>query len=214
MFDGGTFFTNHFGVFTSGIRMRKFVVGAGKVAVKMAQPGRNHIGYLEDQNYPKPFNRSLQQKPFQIQNSQVLFRKIIVPAFTTAPRSKSSALHPPKPHTQPQSRLAPPPANLHIKKFPDHQTQTTTTARRPTTNLTANTSSFFSTTATMHLMYTLDAEGTRVYTLKKINGGEVTKSAHPARFSPDDKYSRHRVTLKKRYGLLLTQQKDLKVLGQ
>ncbi|KFX99031.1 hypothetical protein V490_01980 [Pseudogymnoascus sp. VKM F-3557] len=70
------------------------------------------------------------------------------------------------------------------------------------------------TTATMHLMYTLDAEGTRIYTLKKINGGEVTKSAHPARFSPDDKYSRHRVTLKKRYGLLLTQQKDLKVLGQ
>lgn len=85
----------------------------------------------------------------------------------------------------------------------------------------------------MHLMYTLDAEGTRVYTLKKINGGEVTKSAHPARFSPDDKYSRHRVTLKKRYGLLLTQQsefspgfrvqcmdganamaEDLKVLGQ
>ncbi|CAI7627009.1 unnamed protein product [Penicillium glandicola] len=36
--------------------------------------------------------------------------------------------------------------------------------------------------------------------------GEVTKSAHPARFSPDDKYSRHRVTLKKRYNLLLTQQ--------
>lgn len=60
----------------------------------------------------------------------------------------------------------------------------------------------------MHLMYTLDAEGTRVYTLKKINGGEVTKSAHPARFSPDDKYSRHRVTLKKRYGLLLTQQSE------
>ena len=57
-------------------------------------------------------------------------------------------------------------------------------------------------------MYTLDAEGTRVYTLKKINGGEVTKSAHPARFSPDDKYSRHRVTLKKRYGLLLTQQSE------
>lgn len=60
----------------------------------------------------------------------------------------------------------------------------------------------------MHLMYTLDAEGSRVYTLKKINGGEVTKSAHPARFSPDDKYSRHRVTLKKRYGLLLTQQSE------
>ncbi|CAP98687.1 snoRNP complex protein [Penicillium rubens] len=58
----------------------------------------------------------------------------------------------------------------------------------------------------MHLMYTLDNEGKRVYTLKKVLNGEVTKSAHPARFSPDDKYSRHRVTLKKRYGLLLTQQ--------
>jgi len=58
----------------------------------------------------------------------------------------------------------------------------------------------------MHLMYTLDASGKRIYTLKKIANGEVTKSAHPARFSPDDKYSRHRVTLKKRYGLLLTQQ--------
>ncbi|KAB8234662.1 snoRNP complex protein [Aspergillus alliaceus] len=63
----------------------------------------------------------------------------------------------------------------------------------------------------MHLMYTLDSEGKRVYTLKKVTSeGKVTKSAHPARFSPDDKYSRHRVTLKKRYGLLLTQQKDEK----
>jgi H/ACA ribonucleoprotein complex subunit 3 len=60
----------------------------------------------------------------------------------------------------------------------------------------------------MHLMYTLDGEGKRVYTLKKITNGEVTKSAHPARFSPDDKYSRHRVTLKKRYGLLLMQQSE------
>ncbi|KAL4812803.1 H/ACA ribonucleoprotein complex, subunit Nop10 [Aspergillus spinulosporus] len=61
----------------------------------------------------------------------------------------------------------------------------------------------------MHLMYTLDKDGKRVYTLKKVTPtGEVTKSAHPARFSPDDKYSRHRVTLKKRYGLLLTQQAD------
>ncbi|EGD87974.2 H/ACA ribonucleoprotein complex subunit 3 [Trichophyton rubrum D6] len=58
----------------------------------------------------------------------------------------------------------------------------------------------------MHLMYTLDSEGKRVYTLKKVLNGQVTKSAHPARFSPDDKYSRQRVTLKKRYGLLLTQQ--------
>ncbi|KAI9877384.1 MAG: snoRNP complex protein [Pleopsidium flavum] len=66
----------------------------------------------------------------------------------------------------------------------------------------------------MHLMYKLDPSGKRMYTLKKVQNGEVTKSAHPARFSPDDKYSRHRVTLKKRYGLLLTQQKDTKVLGQ
>ncbi|KAH1646897.1 snoRNP complex protein [Aspergillus fumigatus] len=58
----------------------------------------------------------------------------------------------------------------------------------------------------MHLMYVLDKDGKRVYTLKKVLNGEVTKSAHPARFSPDDKYSRHRVTLKRRYGLLLTQQ--------
>ena len=43
----------------------------------------------------------------------------------------------------------------------------------------------------MHLMYTLDESGKRVYTLKKIADGEVTKSAHPARFSPDDKYSRY-----------------------
>ncbi|KAJ5109344.1 H/ACA ribonucleoprotein complex subunit [Penicillium angulare] len=60
----------------------------------------------------------------------------------------------------------------------------------------------------MHLMYTLGADGKRVYTLKKVVDGKVSKSAHPARFSPDDKYSRHRVTLKKRYGLLLTQQTE------
>ncbi|KAL1589698.1 H/ACA ribonucleoprotein complex subunit NOP10 [Cladosporium halotolerans] len=66
----------------------------------------------------------------------------------------------------------------------------------------------------MHLMYTLSPSGERIYTLKKVNHGEVTKSAHPARFSPDDKYSRHRVLLKKRYNLLLTQQKkDGKPLG-
>ncbi|KAK0291302.1 snoRNP complex protein [Friedmanniomyces endolithicus] len=61
----------------------------------------------------------------------------------------------------------------------------------------------------MHLMFTLDAHGKRQYTLKKVTDGEVTKSAHPARFSPDDKYSRHRVTLKKRYGLLITQQSTI-----
>ncbi|KAK1244283.1 hypothetical protein MKX08_002421 [Trichoderma sp. CBMAI-0020] len=58
----------------------------------------------------------------------------------------------------------------------------------------------------MHLMYTLDASGNRLYTLKKVAHGQVTKSAHPARFSPDDKWSRQRVTLKRRFTLLLTQQ--------
>ncbi|KXS13243.1 Nop10p-domain-containing protein [Gonapodya prolifera JEL478] len=58
----------------------------------------------------------------------------------------------------------------------------------------------------MHLMYYTDTNGQRVYTLKKTApDGSPTKSAHPARFSPDDKYSRHRVTLKKRFGVLLTQ---------
>ncbi len=44
----------------------------------------------------------------------------------------------------------------------------------------------------MHLMYTEDpSSGKRIYTLKKVLDGVVTKSAHPARFSPDDKYSRY-----------------------
>ncbi|KAL8965823.1 MAG: hypothetical protein Q9183_003672 [Haloplaca sp. 2 TL-2023] len=64
----------------------------------------------------------------------------------------------------------------------------------------------------MHLMYTLDATGKRLYTLKKVAAGEITKSAHPARFSPDDKYSRHRITIKKRYGLLMTQARGLSLL--
>ena len=43
----------------------------------------------------------------------------------------------------------------------------------------------------MHLMYTLGPDGKRIYTLKKITpSGRRTMSAHPARFSPDDKFSR------------------------
>ncbi|KAI5799203.1 constituent of small nucleolar ribonucleoprotein particles containing H/ACA-type snoRNAs [Peziza echinospora] len=58
----------------------------------------------------------------------------------------------------------------------------------------------------MHLMFTLGPDGRRIYTLKKITGaGQRTMSAHPARFSPDDKFSRQRVTLKKRHNVLLTQ---------
>lgn len=59
----------------------------------------------------------------------------------------------------------------------------------------------------MYLMYYLNEDGDRVYTLKKIDpNGKPTLSAHPARFSPEDKYSRERITLKRRFGLLLTQQ--------
>lgn len=35
--------------------------------------------------------------------------------------------------------------------------------------------------------------------------GTPNKSAHPARFSPDDKFSRERITTKKRFGILPTQ---------
>jgi H/ACA ribonucleoprotein complex subunit 3 len=52
-------------------------------------------------------------------------------------------------------------------------------------------------------MYTVDATGQRVYTLKKIINGAVAKSAHPARFSPDDKYSRYILSegiVKERHG--------------
>lgn len=70
----------------------------------------------------------------------------------------------------------------------------------------------------MHLMY-IPANGAsatagRQYTLKKVLDGQITKSAHPARFSPDDKWSRHRITLRRRFGLLLTEKKGLHVEGQ
>lgn len=59
----------------------------------------------------------------------------------------------------------------------------------------------------MHLMYYLDESGKRVYTLKKVApDGKPTISAHPARFSPDDKFQAQRLTLKKRFGLLPNQQ--------
>ncbi|KAL6762083.1 H/ACA ribonucleoprotein complex, subunit Nop10 [Haematococcus lacustris] len=59
----------------------------------------------------------------------------------------------------------------------------------------------------MYLMYYENANGERVYTMAKVDpDGNPTKSAHPARFSPDDKFSRERITLKKRFNLLPTQQ--------
>lgn len=59
----------------------------------------------------------------------------------------------------------------------------------------------------MHLMFYLDSEGKRIYTLKKeeAESEKPTVSAHPARFSPDDKFSKERIICKKRFGLLPTQ---------
>ncbi len=63
----------------------------------------------------------------------------------------------------------------------------------------------------MYLMYYLDDTGSRVYTLSKTDPkGNPTFSAHPARFSPEDAYSRQRITIKQRFGLLPTQQKPIK----
>lgn len=54
----------------------------------------------------------------------------------------------------------------------------------------------------MHLQVYKE-NGKRVYTLKKIDPeGKPTLSAHPARFSPDDKYSRQRVIIKRRFKAL------------
>jgi len=78
----------------------------------------------------------------------------------------------------------------------------------------------------MCLFATILSVGKLISPKKVTSEGRLTKSAHPgmqalislscsdscsghnssARFSPDDKFSRHRVTIKKRYGVLLTQQ--------
>ncbi|KAG6426947.1 hypothetical protein SASPL_111186 [Salvia splendens] len=79
----------------------------------------------------------------------------------------------------------------------------------------------------MYLQFYINDNGDKVYTTKKESPlGLATESAHPeslggilvswlylsphffvhaARFSPDDKYSRQRILLKKRFGLLPTQ---------
>ena len=55
-------------------------------------------------------------------------------------------------------------------------------------------------------MFYLDDSGKRIFTLKKEDPtGKPTESAHPARFSPDDKFSKHRLICKRRFGLLPTQ---------
>jgi len=61
-------------------------------------------------------------------------------------------------------------------------------------------------------MYYMNEKGERVYTLKKTApDGSPTQSAHPARFSPDDKFSKQRVALKKRFNLLPTQQPEIEL---
>ncbi|XP_060536045.1 H/ACA ribonucleoprotein complex subunit 3 [Cylas formicarius] len=61
----------------------------------------------------------------------------------------------------------------------------------------------------MYLMYYVDDSGSRIYTLKKTDpNGHLTHSAHPARFSPEDKYSKQRIIIKSRYGILKTQTPD------
>lgn len=58
----------------------------------------------------------------------------------------------------------------------------------------------------MYLRYYLDEKGNRIYTLKVVlDDGSYTLNAHPARFSPDDKFSKERIECKSRFGLLLTQ---------
>lgn len=56
----------------------------------------------------------------------------------------------------------------------------------------------------MHLMY---CNICSKYTLTKhcTQCNTTTRSAHPARFSPDDKFSKQRITLKKRFNILPTQ---------
>lgn len=46
----------------------------------------------------------------------------------------------------------------------------------------------------MYLRYYLDDNGKRVYTMQVVlEDGSYTLNAHPARFSPDDKFSKERI---------------------
>lgn len=55
----------------------------------------------------------------------------------------------------------------------------------------------------MLLRYYLDKNNNRIYTLEMLSPeGLPTLNAHPARFSPDDKFSEQRMALKSRHNLL------------
>lgn len=59
----------------------------------------------------------------------------------------------------------------------------------------------------MYLKYFIDAMGRKKYTLKREDPrGEPTFWAHPARFSPEDKNSKYRILIKKRFNILKTQE--------
>jgi len=59
----------------------------------------------------------------------------------------------------------------------------------------------------MHLQFYL-VDGKRVYTLKKVcPEGKATLSAHPAKFSPDDKFSAQRIAIKRRFKILVADKK-------
>lgn len=105
-----------------------------------------------------------------------------------------------------QPKADPPSNSYRQRNFQSTNLQSTTTITTTTTPPTVPNNPP-KTTAAMHLMYLPDANGTtRSYTLKKVLDGQVTKSAHPARFSPDDKWSRHRIAVRKRFAVLLAQQ--------
>ncbi|VDN96681.1 unnamed protein product [Rodentolepis nana] len=59
------------------------------------------------------------------------------------------------------------------------------------------------------LMRYYEEDGKRVYTLKLIHNGIPTQSAHPARFSPDDKFSKYRLQTKLRFDLLKLDEKTM-----
>lgn len=48
-------------------------------------------------------------------------------------------------------------------------------------------------------MYFYSEESKRVYTLMPSIEGKFIESAHPAKFSPDDVFSKYRITTKKRH---------------
>ena len=55
----------------------------------------------------------------------------------------------------------------------------------------------------MYLRYYLNEKNERVYTIKKVDPeGNPTLCAHPAKFSPHDQFSEHRIIIKRRFKVL------------